>query len=831
MSLDALPDVPYVCLRLPTGGGKTILGAHAIAVARDAWIEKDYPLVLWLVPTNTIRMQTAEALKNPRHPYRRVLDEAFEGRVRVFDIADFAQIRPHDIRDHLCVVVGTFQTLRVGSTEGRKVYAHHEEMEPHFTGVDLTAPGFERLESGGVKFSFANVLHRHRPLMIVDEAHNAMTDLTREMQARVNPCAIVEFTATPHFNSNILHSVSAQELKDEEMIKLPIVLAEHPDWQGAVNGAIATRARLAEAAKQDPDYIRPIVLFQAQPKDEEITVEALKRHLVEVEQIPEERIAVATGDQRELDGIDLFDRDCRIEYVITVEALKEGWDCSFAYVFCSVSRIQSATSVEQLLGRVLRMPYARRRAAPDLNKAYAHVSEPTFSAAANALVDRLVSMGFKDEAQDMIEAAQGHFDETGLFAPRERPKPVFRYSVAASAGLQSVAEDIRSENVFLRDGGDGRVEIVVTGSIAPEVERAIVQALPEQDRAGFAEAAQAYYRFEILPLQSPAERGERFVVPRLVSEIQGELVFVECEALMESHHWSLLDYPARLDEAAFSIAEDAHKFEIDVQGHKLAYQFTQDERQLSLAFKVDGWTPENLVIWLERQLREPDLHPSELLRWASESVSHLLAVRKIPLPSLMRAKFILAKTLKAAIQRARAAEEAKAYNRCLFELGAKPAISFDNGFVFKDGMFAGQKLYRGSWRPTKHFLGPDAVPAFDGAKKPEAEERQCAQALDRLPAVRFWVRNVVRHPNAFWLPLARGKFYPDFVAELTDGRLFVVEYKGAHLAEEGNRNTDEKRAIGRLWEQTSGGKALFLMVEKEVDGRDMYAQMQAKLGF
>src|SRR3546814_6393626 len=78
--------------------------------------------------------------------------------------------------------------------------------------------------------------------------------------------------------------------------------------------------------------------------------------LIETENIPAEKIAVATGDQRGLDGIDLFDPACPIEHVITMEALKEGWDCSFAYVFCSVSRIQSAADVEQLLGRVLRMP-------------------------------------------------------------------------------------------------------------------------------------------------------------------------------------------------------------------------------------------------------------------------------------------------------------------------------------------------------------------------------------------------------------------------------------------------------------------------------------------
>ena len=78
--------------------------------------------------------------------------------------------------------------------------------------------------------------------------------------------------------------------------------------------------------------------------------------------------------------------------MITIEALKGGWDCSFACVFCSVARIQSAVDVEQLLGRVLRMPYAARRRLSDLNRVYAFVSEPSFGASAQALADKLVAM-------------------------------------------------------------------------------------------------------------------------------------------------------------------------------------------------------------------------------------------------------------------------------------------------------------------------------------------------------------------------------------------------------------------------------------------------------
>ncbi len=102
------------------------------------------------------------------------------------------------------------------------------------------------------------------------------------------------------------------------------------------------------------------------------------------EHLSEEQIAIATGDQRDLDKINLFDPSCKVEAIITVQALKEGWDCSFAYVFCSTANIGSSRDVEQLLGRVLRMPYAKRRKAAELNKAYAHVSSPNFVEAAKA---------------------------------------------------------------------------------------------------------------------------------------------------------------------------------------------------------------------------------------------------------------------------------------------------------------------------------------------------------------------------------------------------------------------------------------------------------------
>ncbi len=78
-ALDGLPTVPSVCLRLPTGGGKTLLAAHTAKIAAEAYLEREHPMVLWLVPSNTIRSQTLETLQRPGHPNHETLREAFHG--------------------------------------------------------------------------------------------------------------------------------------------------------------------------------------------------------------------------------------------------------------------------------------------------------------------------------------------------------------------------------------------------------------------------------------------------------------------------------------------------------------------------------------------------------------------------------------------------------------------------------------------------------------------------------------------------------------------------------------------------------------------------------
>lgn len=825
--LNGLESTPYVCLRLPTGGGKTILAARSIAVARDAWVEKDYPTVLWLVPSNTIRQQTVEALKAPRHPYRQQMDEQFEGRVRVFDIGDFTQIRPQDVRDNLTVIVGTIQTLRVANTEGRKVYAHNEDMEPHFTQVPDSVPNLEKVEGTNKnKYSFANLLHLLHPIMIVDEAHNAVTGLSQEMQERVSPSCVLEFTATPRLNSNILHSATAQELKDADMIKLPVVLAEHPNWQSAVDGAIQRRQELGDVAENDSNYIRPIVLFQAQKKNEEVTVEVLKNYLIETSGITEDKIAVATGAQRELDGINLFDPKCPIEFVITVEALKEGWDCSFAYIFCSVARIRSATAVEQLLGRVLRMPFAQKRSQQELNRSYAHVSEPSFSEAANALRDKLVDMGF-DEAEAALNIEHELRDgnelplEGGLFGQAIKPKPTLVETVKTAPNLKGLsASDQKAISIVETDAGN--VEVTVIGKVSDEALTKISAVVEGSKKEEFSNKVSTFKQRIEVEL-SPAAQGVPFSIPKLVSEIQGELELADFEVFDEFHDWSLLDYPTELSESDFAIRDEANTFEIDLDGKTLAISYASQDEQLSLDIEVDSWTENGLALALDKLISDPRFSQSERLKWCLGHIHYLVNDRGISTSALWRAKFVLGRKLVESIKSLKEREAKKSYQEFLFAPEAKADISFDDAFTFFDGMYDGQKPYRGKFKFKKHYL--EIVPEIDGGDK--GEEFQCAGAFERIPEVKHWLRNISRHPASFKLPLAQGWTYPDFVAELNDGRLLVVEYKGAHLLN--SAETKEKKLIGELWEKKMGGKGLYIMAIKDDHGRDVCAQLEGKI--
>ena len=760
--LDQLDNVPYICLRIPTGGGKTLLSAHTINIARQSFLERQNPITLWLVPTNTIKLQTLETLQNPKHPNYHVLEEAFDGRFKVFDIANFRQIRHQDISDSACVIISTFASLRVDKTDGRKAYDHDENLEPHFSVIPSDASGMEKHDNGAIKFSFANLLNWQKPLVIVDEAHNAKTPLSNEVLKRVNASCVIEYTATPAKNSNVIISVSAAELKAEEMIKLPIILSDRSSWEQAIVNSIQTRQKLEDIAKKDKDYIRPIVLFQAQNKDQETTEKVLKDYLIENEGIPVEQIAVATGDKKELDNIDLLDPSCPIRYVITVQALKEGWDCPFAYVLCSIANTKSEGSVEQLLGRVLRMPYAEKRIENDLNKAYAYVSSNSWTHAVSKMHDKLVNMGFEEqEVEDFIYTQPSFPVSSGIKEP-------FTVSIKNKPDL-STLDPLMLSCISITEHSEDNYEIRAKNGIDTNFAKTFINSIKDKKDKVEVELKAKLYLKSYLSNSSPSEKGDVFIIPQLCLNIDGIIELAEPDLYLDKNGWNLFDCSAVLTQDEFTINEQAKQYALDIAGKKLVVKFLDHPEQLSFEGITTEWTDIDLCRWLDRKLKAYDIKQEVLLEFLRLSIQNLLRRDNLDLAQLLRGKYVLEKVLREKIKHYRQEASNKGYQSCMFSAENIATIDPVNfSFSFDPSNYPANSLYHGKLSFGKHY--------YSRIASMNNEEAECAFLLDHNPNIKYWVRNLERNPrHAFWLPTATDKFYPDFVAQLNSGKILVVE--------------------------------------------------------
>jgi len=832
--MPGMEATPYVCLRIPTGGGKTVMGAHIIQASGDAYLERTYPLVMWMVPTTQIKTQTLEAFKDPRHPYRQELDDAFGGKVAVFDVEDFTHIRPADLGTKVCVVISTMAALRVENQDGRKVYEHHEDLESHFAGSVSDLPYLEQNPSGKAIASFANLLKLHGPLVITDEAHNANTPLSYEVYQRLGAKVVVELTATPEASkSNVLVSVSAFELKVANMIKFPVVLKEHVgQWEAAVGSAVARRNELSKTALGEPDYIRPILLIQAENAKGTATVEEVKRHLIDNEKVPEKAIAIATGDQREIDGVDLFAKDCPIEVIITKQALKEGWDCSFAYVFCSVAQVKSDKDIQQLLGRVLRMPYATRRKQEAMNKAYAHVTTTHFNLAAAELTKSLIDIGFNPlEAVGAVQREPTPGPGLGLQGganPVPTP-PKTTVAVSKPPDLTNVPERDQGNVVFVpnEEGKGGTVEI--TGEVDDSTVEAITLAAPAKEREDVAATIERH-QIASKAVKAPSQNGAVFSVPRLCVMEQGELEFIESGAVPPGFTWDLLAYPPDLSSLKFNA--DSQTFEVDLVDEKVTYTKIDDDVNTYLPGFAKDRTEADLVGWLDQKIRDPAVKQPVLREWVRRAISGLSQDRGFALSQLLNGQFVLRRKLSEQLQLAKVEALKDGFQQALFGDAADVVVSDepDAMFTYPADMtlYPAHSYYQGgTYRFRKHYYPFVGDLQWKTAGGKVGEEFLCAQAIDQLDEVEFWVRNLVDR-SQFWMPTAKQRTYPDFVARLKDGRLLVVEYKGGDRYSSDTEK--EKRMVGELWATKSKGKGVYLMAQlKDEKGNSVTEQLKAAI--
>lgn len=832
-------DMPYFCLRVPTGGGKTWLAAKSVQLVNTHLLRCEHSVILWLVPSKPIREQTIKALKDRSHPYHAALREA--GPITVLDLEEAKSVTRATLDTSTTVIVATRQAFQVEEEECRKVYQSSGALMHHFDNLSPTQRDELLTDGEGSErttpYSLANVLRLRRPFVVVDEAHNSRTELAFDMLARFRPSGVMELTATPDLDrtpSNVLHSVSAAELKAEEMIKLPVVLETEPNWQQCLADAIGRRDALHKLADEErragAAYLRPLVLIQSEPRRADIETldfEKVKNELITNHAIPASEIVVATGEEKGLEQIDadyklgIADPACPVKFVITQKALAEGWDCPFAYILVSMASLSSATAVEQLLGRVLRQPGASHRQAKALNQSYAFVVSRNFAETAGALRDRLVAgAGFeRREVTEFVTAAkaeQARLDLEG-HAGRVVVRPV-AITLSEKPDLKSVPKPVRDKVSW-----DGKLNTLTISTPLTEDEAEVLKASVTSETAAAAieEAAEVSRTTAIEFFQTPAELGERFRVPQLALRVQGELALFDDPEVLE-YPWDLSPYDAAptADDltalgAALKVSEGG-EIDIDAGGHVVSRFLPDLQRDLGLVYQPENWDEIRLATWLCRNLPEPSLTHASKQAFVAAWLTDLLRRDGFTLARANLQKFLIRNLLEARIRELRKQAVGKAFQQTLFgdDAATRVAVTDQYAFEFHAQAYAPSRDYDGRFGHfdfRKHFYG--RMGDFDSK-----EEFECACQLDmwaQQGRIQFWVRNLVRREgSSFFLQKADGRFYPDFLCQLPGtagqpGPILAVEYKGADRW----NGAEDDRLIGGLWANLSEGRCRFVMVK------------------
>lgn len=423
--------LPELYLKVPTGGGKTLLACYSIDLINKTYLQKQTGLVLWIVPTTQIYRQTIVNLKNREHPYRQVLDISSGGSVLIKEKKD--HFNRLDVEENLVILMLMLPSANRQNKETLKIFQDAGGFTDFFPEEDnyelnskllnkisnldcFTSLGMEDEQFAGIanlnqpKTSLGNTLRLLKPIIIIDEGHKAYSTGARNTIRNFNPSIIIELSATPPKEANKLVEITGKELNEEEMIKLDIHLTNKTsfDWKDTILCSIEKRKNLektAESYEQNTGInIRPINLIQVERtgKDQReskfIHSEDVKEFLIKKCNIPEEHVAIKSSDKDDIEGIDLLDKDCPIRYIITKHALQEGWDCPFAYILTILTNPSSQTGITQLIGRILRQPFAQKTKIKELDECYVYTFRQNAANLVKGIKSSLESEGLGDIA-------------------------------------------------------------------------------------------------------------------------------------------------------------------------------------------------------------------------------------------------------------------------------------------------------------------------------------------------------------------------------------------------------------------------------------------------
>ena len=778
--------VPNVTVKVPTAGGKTFIACNAIGTIFNHYHDDAPRVVAWFVPSDTILKQTYRNLSNTDHPYRQKIDSLFNSRVNVID-KETALMGTHlslsDLREHLTIFVLSVQSFAANNKDGRRVYRENENLTDVISKYEDSASRVE----GADEYSLMNLLYHLNPVVIVDESHNFEADLRVDMLKSINPRFILDLTATPKAKSNIISFVDAYKLKLENMVKLPVIVYNMVETSDVLASAIRLQERLEERAaaqeQQGGKYIRPIVLLQAQPKTNEDneTFDRIKGNLI-LMGIPASHIRIKTAEKDEIKNEDLMSKDCPVRYIITVNALKEGWDCPFAYVLASLANKTSRVDVEQILGRVLRLPHTEQHRDPMLNMSYVFTCSANFRNTLENITKGLNNAGFSER-------------DYRLASPGVEPQRQESLSM-----FDRAADDLKLTNEETEINAEEVKEKLNTSSFSSTIDKLeevaikqnsdyvnTIKSRKESEGTNLPpEIKKTYYKIKDTFSQAKDIKLPQFFVNSKASDIFGGAtlaLLLKKENLSEGFDLSLQDKSINF-----------------VWTQAQAVQFDLDETSANHSSPVHKYLdPTNLDAF--RRLiatMAPDAQKNQLSEYLAERVNS----DEIASPHIRKyIKEILDHYTREEITDIIAHKEQALR---LIKLKIEGLLQSYRKTKFGEWTDTNKVYMQPSFRiPDKlQLLKPSAGGIRKTLYEKEGEmndfEYQVINAVANLDNVVFWHRNIEKRGfciNGFI------NHYPDFIVKLESGMIIIIETKGEQLA---NDDSAAKLELGTKWANMAG---------------------------
>lgn len=856
---NTVPGVPHICAKVPTAGGKTFIAVNALATVFSALTQRSPSrpkMVVWLVPSLTILDQTVKALSDPAHPYRKRLDQLFRHRVGVYEKRDLlmgAGFSCDTAQEQLSIVVMSFDSLRARNKEDRKIFQENGNLASFL----LPGPGRAVEDTSDWLLpehdasALINVLRRLRPVVIVDESHNAESELSVEMLKNLNPDFILDLTATPRNNSNIISFVDALALKNQHMVKLPVIVANRASRGEVIESALILRRQLEDIARQEEaaggKHIRPIVLFQAQPRtdDDNTTFEKVRQRLVELK-IPAEQIKIKTAGINELKGVDLMSRDCPVRFIITVNALKEGWDCPFAYVLASLADRTSAVEVEQVLGRVLRMPHVQQHGHDLLNLSYVFTASNRFMDTLQSVVKGLNRAGFSDndyraiDAQPAATAAHASAGDAQLplSALFGQPAGETEAEPAGDIDVSGVSLDWESAaapwSPALTATGEGKAGVVVpdaatagAGFVATLTARALAenQAFEEKARACQGEPSP-----ELEDKMNRHQVKDIFRDTALAVRLPQFFIRVENGGFFdEEQPFQLFEREELLKNFRLSQGDATISFEdVDTEVYRVDLEKLGHDNYAPRAFKLaarerERFTDYLLALSLESQVMNLVSRLAELVgnmypitdREVKEYIRRVVSGMTVEqIRDCIARDVAYVRKIKQKISTLANAHALKTFT----DLLDVDRIALQPSFALPESITPSANA---SAVPKSLYITEGAMGDF---------ERRLINDVANLESVQWWHRNGSRGSgfriNGFL------NHYPDFIVKTKAGRIVVLETKGD---DRDNTDSELKLKLGKLWEAKAGRLAgpvhhyMMVFQNNPVDGAERLADALAKL--